>query len=420
MRSLLLLLLSVIVLAATALHVVPLYRRSTGSSRFDDMCLSKGDPSLPYLQHVHHSKLTLSRCRYPSALLLSSEDDSFGSDFEQRGLDMFGDSVDQDAETLEKLRKEKVIDNDRWQSCMFREGQSGVWSGIYEVLVPKFVDNTFNFEKVESGMVSTYISSGTYSLEGVDITVVEDFSPSFRSPDIDIDFNRSQQSLLTPSIPFLYPSSKFRTSCGNQMVGNAFTLCSVEEEKEAAAAAAQQPSDEPSVPETYSAVLAVREESLRTRVRYVYTKCATKALQSGEHEKYDMSLYGITVVREVYLGDSSNKDPASAGNIPSAIDYNVDTLGVGIYDPQETGEEYMEVQFPGKLTLRFPRGLRVSRSKPAALTMQWSGRIIRYQLDRKFSSLKEGAISTFELTEVRSEDAELWPAGFPEPPTLLK
>ena len=412
MKSLLLLLLlSVIFLAATALHVVPLHRRSARSSRFDDGCSSKGDPSLTHLHHVHHSKL--SQYRYPSALLLSSDDDSFGSDFEQRGLDMFGDSVDQDAETLEKLRKEKVIANDRWQSCMFREGQSGVWSGIYEVLVPKFVDNAFNFERVESGMVSTYISSGTYSHQGVDISLVEDFSPSFRSPDI--DFDRRQQSLLTPSIPFLYPPSKFRTSHGNQMVGNAFTLCSVEE-----AAAAEQSSDEPSVPETYSAVLAVREESLRTRVRYVYTKCTTEALQSGEHENYDMSLFGITLVREVYLGDSSNKDPASAGNIPSAIDYNANTPGVGIYDPQETGEAYMEVLLPGKLTLRFPRGLRVSRSKQAALTMQWSGRIIRYQLDRKFSSLREGAINTFELTEVRSEDAELWPAGFPEPPALLK
>jgi len=412
MKSLLLLLLlSVIFLAATALHVVPLHRRSARSSRFDDGCSSKGDPSLTHLHHVHHSKL--SQCRYPSALLLSSDDDSFGNDFEQRGLDMFGDSVDQDAETLEKLRKEKVIANDRWQSCMFREGQSGVWSGIYEVLVPKFVDNAFNFERVESGIVSTYISSGTYSHDGVDISLVEDFSPSFRSPDIDID--RRQQSLLTPSIPFLYPPSKFRTSHGNQMVGNAFTLCSVEE-----AAAAEQSLDEPSVPETYSAVLAVREESLRTRVRYVYTKCTTEALQSGEHEKYDMSLFGITLVREVYLGDSINKDPASAGNIPSAIDYNANTPGVEIYDPQETGEAYMEVLLPGKLTLRFPRGLRVSRSKQAALTMQWSGRIIRYQLDRKFSSLREGAINTFELTEVRSEDAELWPAGFPEPPALLK
>lgn len=412
MKSLLLLLLlSVIILAATALHVVPLHRRSAGSSRFDDRCSSKGDPSLSRLQHVYHSKL--SQYKYSSALFVSSEDDSFENDFEQRGLDMFGDSVDQDAETLEKLRKEKVIANDRWQSCMFREGQSGVWSGIYEVLVPKFVENTFNFEKVESGMVSTYISSGTYSHEGVDISLLEDFSPSFRSPDI--VFDRSQQFLLTPSIPFLYPPSKFRTSYGNQMVGNAFTLCSVEE-----AAATQLSSDESSVPETYSAVLAVREESLRTRVRYVYTKCTTEALQSGEHENYDMSLFGITLVREVYLGDSSNKDPASAGNIPSAIDYNANTLGVGIYDPQETGEAYVEVLLPGKLTLRFPRGLRVSRSKQAALTMQWSGRIIRYQLDRKFSSLREGAINTFELTEVRSEDAELWPAGFPEPPALLK
>jgi len=350
-------------------------------------------------------------------LLLSSEDDSFegDSDFEQRGLDMFGDAVDQDSETLEKLRKEKLIANDRWQSCMFREGQSGIWSGIYEVLLPNFVDNKFNFERVESGMVSTCISSGVYSHEGVDISVVEDFSPSFRSPDIDIV--SSYRTLLTPSIPFLYTSSKFRTSHGNQMVGNAFTLCSVDDGDNDGTLF--DSSDASFVPDAYSAVLAVREESLRTRVRYIYTKSANKTLPTGEHGKYDMSLFGITLVREVYLGDTGYKDTVSASNIPAAIDYNEGTLGVGIYDPQETGEDYMEVQMPGKLTLFFPRGLRVSRSKQAVLTMQWSGRIIRYQLDRKFSSLR-GAITTFELTEVRSEDADVWPAGFPEPPALLK
>jgi hypothetical protein len=34
-----------------------------------------------------------------------------------------------DEEILEALRLEKLLDNDRWQSCQFRDGHCGVWEG---------------------------------------------------------------------------------------------------------------------------------------------------------------------------------------------------------------------------------------------------------------------------------------------------
>jgi hypothetical protein len=42
---------------------------------------------------------------------------------------MFGDAVSEDI--LEKLRNEKVITNDRWQSCTFRDTHCGESAGFY-------------------------------------------------------------------------------------------------------------------------------------------------------------------------------------------------------------------------------------------------------------------------------------------------
>ena len=57
----------------------------------------------------------------------------------------------------------------------------------------------------------------------------------------------------------------------------------------------------------------------------------------------------------------------------------------------------MELYFPGLLTLRFPRGLK--NGIPAALTMEWWGEILRYQVDRKMTVLdRNSAIKSLELT----------------------
>ena len=45
---------------------------------------------------------------------------------------------------------------------------------------------------------------------------------------------------------------------------------------------------------------------------------------------------------------------------------------------------------------------------------------MRYQLDRKFTTYDNNAITTLELTEIRSDDAQIWPPGFPIPPEILK
>ena len=42
--------------------------------------------------------------------------------------DMFGDALSEDI--LEKLRNEKVINNDRWQSCTFRDTHCGESAGF--------------------------------------------------------------------------------------------------------------------------------------------------------------------------------------------------------------------------------------------------------------------------------------------------
>lgn len=46
--------------------------------------------------------------------------------------DMFGDSTNQDV--LEQMRVERIISNDRWQSCSFRDTQCGEWAGIFFLL----------------------------------------------------------------------------------------------------------------------------------------------------------------------------------------------------------------------------------------------------------------------------------------------
>ena len=51
---------------------------------------------------------------------------TFSVNFE---TDMFGDAVSE--EILENLRAEKVLSNDRWQSCTFRDAHCGESAGLY-------------------------------------------------------------------------------------------------------------------------------------------------------------------------------------------------------------------------------------------------------------------------------------------------
>jgi hypothetical protein len=89
----------------------------------------------------------------------------------------------------------------------------------------------------------------------------------------------------------------------------------------------------------------------------------------------------------------------------------VDNLGPGIYDPQASGEPYVQLNFPGRLSLLFPRGISGNALRDV-LTMEWQGKSMRFQVDRKLKDLS-GGCKSLELTEIRPEDAEIYLPDFP-------
>ena len=53
-----------------------------------------------------------------------------GEDDYNNGLDVYGDPIDTlDEEVLQKMRLERIINNDRWQSCLMRDEHGGKWTG---------------------------------------------------------------------------------------------------------------------------------------------------------------------------------------------------------------------------------------------------------------------------------------------------
>lgn len=79
------------------------------------------------------------------------------------------------------------------------------------------------------------------------------------------------------------------------------------------------------------------------------------------------------------------------------------SFGSVIYDPQARGEPYIEVPMPYRTTLFFPKYLTADGR--GVLTIQWEGSTFRFQCDRKFEFLLDGCIKSFELTEIRPENA---------------
>jgi len=140
-------------------------------------------------------------------------------------------------------------------------------------------------------------------------------------------------------------------------------------------------------------------------------------LSVEELSTYDYSLLGFTISREVFQGMEEQTTPSSGTTTTTTnIEYDKDILGVDVFDPQESGEPYVELPLPGQLTLFFPRGLKLRQR--AVITVQWTGKGMRYQVDRRFNTVINASINTLELSEIRKDDAT--PALFPEPPPFLK
>lgn len=203
--------------------------------------------------------------------------------------------------------------------------------------------------------------------------------------------------------------------------------------------------------------LAVREAEHRTRVRFLYAPPRAAeatdgaAAQAALAPSVDLHLVAFAILRELavpQLGEDGKIPFVSPQDLPFAKDEPGVPIGAPPVASVAEASQYIEIALPGRLSLLFPRGLREGDS--AALTMQWTGGLrrpdgtggasepsqpdaardadgvqpvvfpiddsgavadgeqsaaaaavqrTRYQVDRLFSTLRDGAIDALALSE---------------------
>jgi hypothetical protein len=268
----------------------------------------------------------------------------------------------------------------------------------------------FKLQKADSGTIRTSLTAGIFNLEGVPIFFDETYAST--TPLTGSDKDMVAQSLLLAQTRKQYAASDFRPDNGNQIVANVYTVSKTTEE-EAVIPDSLIDATPYMIPKTYVAEIAIREDGIRTRVRYAYSDTITAAMDETEKVagNYGVFLVGITVIREC-LVDSS---PTEIQPLFS------ETLGSGIYDPQVSGEPYVQINLPGKLSLLFPRGITGVLNKAGhCMTIEWEGKSMRYQVDRRFNDLAGGGLRSLELTEVIASQATEYPAGFAIKPSYMQ
>ena len=295
-----------------------------------------------------------------------------------------------DAEVIEAMKIERLLENDRWQSYLFRDNQCDEWDGYYDTYIPvrdSASGGNVDLDLLSSGALKTSMSMGEITIYGVDIKVKEEYKPNNEKPDLDNNM-KNAISLLHKETRSSYQPVDFRLTNGNSVVANVFTLSRTES------------SSTPSLPESYVAELGIGEGKIRTRVRYAYTKQPTAALNvaANEDKQYEMSFAGLTIIREAKLDISPDE-------VQPLIDQ---TVGPGIYDPQAKGEPYVQLNLPGFLSILFPRALK--NDERQTMCVEWQGNKMRFQTDRCFLDVT-GAIKTLELTEIAKENAQKYPGG---------
>lgn len=263
------------------------------------------------------------------------------------------------------MRQERQLDNDRWQSMLFRD-QSGAFTGSYEVYQPLEREGRMGLQLLETGSVELRLETTEKKPLGLRVDFQERYTPS--SSTANFEFLRLLQR---PTVEALMPPD-LRISQGHQIIGSAFTLVS-------------------SSPGAHVAELCVRDGPIRLRVKYCFLTDAAPGV---------WTLAAILIAKEAQIGSAPLQiKPLFAP-----------ALGGPLYDAQfSSGPEYTSINMPGRLTLCFPRTLREGDFH--VLSMQWEATKMMYQLDRKFDAVHSGAIKTFELTEITPDDAEAFPAN---------
>lgn len=229
--------------------------------------------------------------------------------------------------------------------------------GIYDILLPRLNpdDGALYLEKFQRGTVQTVISAADATSDAFEPSTygaVERFvcSESYtaltrsNAPQSDMQTNLICSEALRATVTEIV-SSQWRPSSGNQCVGNAYTLCRV-----------SSPEDETDDTHNKNAMsvfeIGLREQSLRTRVRFLYApRDASQAVTAKEPYEYGLVALAILREEQARAEETSPVDgEAQEEKDPRAL-FDLDQLGLGIYDPQVLSKEYHNVSSLYMLTL---------------------------------------------------------------------
>lgn len=196
----------------------------------------------------------------------------------------------------------------------------------------------------------------------------------------------------------------FRGPQGIMTVGNAYTICDTTTLHHEGSS---EQSNEHSGPyKTMNAEVGLYKDNLRFRLKLSYAIHEEDTLDDSITSTHPpLYLKNVVICRETTL-DFPNPDKHTT---------LYESLGApgGIYDPPPIRKEnqYLQLDLEGRATALFPSKIDQDMDDGTGwvMTLDWTTDELRYQADRKvFGGLGIKGLYRLELSEVRSEDSELW------------
>lgn len=156
-----------------------------------------------------------------------------------------------DEEIIERLRLERQLDNDRWQSCNFRDNHCGKFEGGYDLLLPIYDgDRGLSLQRIAHGECASKFTPTNWAPHGVNVSIQD----TFKQESSEFVIPQGMTNLFLKEIQSTLLPSDFRTVKGIQNVGSAYSMTRIDE-----------------AGSEFITELAIRMGNCRTRVRYGYT-----------------------------------------------------------------------------------------------------------------------------------------------------
>jgi hypothetical protein len=311
-----------------------------------------------------------------------------------------------DKELLAKLRAERQAVVEQWMYNTLCTAHEGTWAGLVTSYSVRGDDaSRLRLEERETFGVRAMVRSDGDVASTRSIT----FSETAEDAGADGSEPHSRRQ------PCSLIATDLRAEFGNMAVGGAYTL-----RHEALSASASTPAmleDAPLLIEiaiAHDAGSAAREgrpapmpgaAAGRMRVRCLLCYSPFERRGGGGPAPLARRIEWVEVVREVCAPPGTELAAPGAGR-PQWADALGGDAGTGLYDPeaQRGGSGLYSLYCAGGLTVVLPTELRAGT--PAAISVDWDAREMRYQADRKSDGAHDGSLLTLELTEAQGSDGD--------------